>query len=134
MLKTHTYISPIQWGELSESDIRWLAKADAVMYDGQTGRGIVEARKHGHKALHRIGGGPDGILVTSIQQTTRRILFIDYVAGRGLVAAMKEILTEILDLAELEMCEEILCHAVSPALVKLYKRHGFEIAATVMRL
>lgn len=125
------YFLPLSPADMTETDVRWLAKMDEISYDGTTGADLLQEVLRGTKMIWRIAGGLEGIAVTSVKKA---IFQIEFVAGRNLIKNLSILHDELLSLAAQENCNQVECVTKFAALQRVYRRLGYKPIALVMRI
>lgn len=132
---TVQYLQYIHQGQLTETDIRWLAKTDGTAYDGLTGEEIVKRWLAREVHLWRFVNGPQGVMTVSLLQYGDSLsLHIEQIAGLRLMSFKEVILNNLWKMVEEAQCSSVTCAAKLGTRVKILTRLGFGITAVQMRL
>jgi hypothetical protein len=105
------------WG-LTQEDIKWLvigALEGQKWNEESTAQSLVE-----NSILYRISGDAFGVIALSKRKNS---LFIDTLAGKGLLRNFSEIHGVLVDIARIVGCDEISGYVGKAGLMKVYSRY-----------
>lgn len=125
------YIQPISPANLTLSEVAWLGKGGRLPHVLMEPTDFAKAALKGEMQLWRIEGR--GILVTE-----RRLrpggdeLFIQMMAGEGLISLRGELIADLAELARACGCRYLGLECANKKLIALFTRLGFDPSALHM--